>query len=165
MARYQGRGRSVSAFLKAGEVHLRLLRPHWLAAALCIVLFAAGSAQAQDPRTTPVQRAAREWLALIDAGDAQASWGAAGKKFQGAIAVAVWANALKKEQARLGRVARRTVGPTRFQTTLQGSPDGEYAQILFRTAFANDADGRETLTLEREEDGKWRVIGYFPREK
>jgi hypothetical protein len=128
-----------------------------------MVLLAASAARAQDPRTIAVQAAAREWLVFIDAGDAQASWGAAGKKFHGAIAVAVWASALKTEQARLGRVLRRTVGPTRFQTKLPGNPDGEYAQVLFNTAFANKGDGRETLTLEREEDGKWRVIGYFPR--
>lgn len=144
-------------------VRFILPRPRWAAVALCLVLLAAGAARAQDPRTIAAQAAAREWLVFVDAGDAQASWGAAGKKFHGAIAVAVWANALKKEQTRLGRVSRRTVGPTRFQNTLAGYPDGEYAQVLFNSAFANKGDGRETVTLELEEDGRWRVIGYFPR--
>ena len=140
-----------------------LPRLSWLAGALCLVLFAASIARAQDPQTTAVQAAAREWLVFVDGGDSRAAWGAAGKKFQSAIAVAGWADALKKEQTRLGRTVRRTVGPTRFQNKLPGSPDGEYAQVLFNTVFANKANGRETLTLEREEDGKWRVIGYFPR--
>jgi hypothetical protein len=143
-------------------VRFTLPRPRWVAVALCLVLLVGGAARAQDPRTIAVQAAAREWLAFVDGGDAQASWGAAGKKFQGAIAVALWTNALKKEQARLGRASRRTVGPTRFQNALPGYPDGEYAQVLFKTVFANKADGRETMTLEREEDGKWRVVGYFP---
>jgi opacity protein-like surface antigen len=141
------------------------LRPRWFAAAFCLALLAASDARAQDPQRIAVQAAAREWLGFVDVGDAQASWGAAGKKFRAAIAVDVWAEALKKEQARLGPVARRTVGPTRFQTTLPGFPDGEYAQVLFNTAFANTGDSRETLSLEREDDGKWRVIGYFPRSK
>jgi hypothetical protein len=144
-------------------VGFTLPRPRPFAAALSLALFAASLACAQDPQTIAVQAAGRAWLGLVDAGDALASWSDAGKKFQAAIAADVWAEALKKEQARLGRVERRTVGPTRFQSSVQGFPDGEYAQVLFNTEFANKPDGRETLTLEHEEDGKWRVIGYFPR--
>jgi opacity protein-like surface antigen len=146
-------------------VRFKLSGPRWSAVALCLVCLATSIAQAQDPQRIAVQAAAREWLGFVDGGDAQASWGAAGKKFQAAIAADVWAEALKKEQARLGRVLQRTVGPTRLQTTLPGFPDGEYAQVLFDTTFANTGDSRETLSLEREADGKWRVIGYFPRSK
>ena len=143
-------------------MHFALPRRRLAAALLCLVC-AAGVARAQDPRVTAAQVAAREWLAFVDRGDAQTSWGAASKKFQAAISVTVWADALKKAQAQFGVVTRRTAGPTRFQTTLPGSPDGEYAQLLFSTSFANKANGRETLTMEREADGKWRVVGYFPR--
>jgi Protein of unknown function (DUF4019) len=132
-------------------------------AALCMICVA-GSAQAQDPRTIAVQSAARAWLALVDRGDAQAAWNAGGKKFQAALTAPLWEVELKKEQARIGKPTRRTVGPTRFQKQIPGMPDGEYAQVLFRTSFANDKpDGSETLTLEHEADGQWRVIGYFPR--
>jgi hypothetical protein len=134
-----------------------------LFAVLLLAWITAGTASAQDPRTIAVQTAGREWLALVDRGDAQASWNAAGKKFQAAMTVAQWTEAMKTEQPRLGAVSRRTVGPARFQTSLPGSPDGDYAQVLFSTVFANKPNGRETLTMEREADGKWRVIGYFPR--
>ncbi|HEX8011251.1 MAG TPA: DUF4019 domain-containing protein [Casimicrobiaceae bacterium] len=133
-----------------------------LAAALCLALVASAGL-AQDPRVTAAQAAARDWLAFVDRGDAQSSWNAAGKKFQAAISMVAWSDALEKEQARIGRVTRRTAGPTRLQTALPGFPDGEYAQLLFSTSFAKKPDGRETLTMEREADGKWRVIGYFPR--
>jgi hypothetical protein len=142
-------------------MHFALPRRLLLAALslTCVV----GVALAQDPNVIAAQTAARQWLAFVDRGDAQTSWGAAGKKFQSANSVAVWADGLKKARARLGIVTRRTAGPTRFQTTLPGSPDGEYAQLLFSTSFANKSNGRETLTMEREADGKWRVIGYFPQ--
>jgi ketosteroid isomerase-like protein len=133
-----------------------------LLAALCLTCVV-GVALAQDPNVIAAQTAGRQWLAFVDRGDAQTSWGAAGKKFQSANSVAVWADGLKKARARFGTVTRRTAGPTRFQTTLPGSPDGEYVQLLFSTSFANKANGRETLTMEREADGKWRVIGYFPQ--
>ncbi len=133
-----------------------------LGGALCLMCVA-GSALAQDPRTIAVQSASRAWLALVDRGDAQAAWNAGGKKFQAALTAPLWEAELKKEQSRNGRATQRTVGPTRFQSRLAGMPDGEYAQILFRTSFANRSNGSETLSLEREADGQWRVIGYFPR--
>ncbi len=34
---------------------------------------------------------------------------------------------------------------------------------MFRAEFANRADVVETLTLEREPDGVWRVVGYLMR--
>ena len=133
-----------------------------LAAALCLIGIAVGAA-AQDPRTTAVQGAARAWLQYIDRSDAQGAWNAAGKKFQSALTQELWAQELKKAQTRLGKMQQRTVGPARFQKKIAGMPEGEYAQILFRTIFANKPDGSESLTLEREADGQWRVIGYFPR--
>jgi len=142
-------------------MYFALLRRRLLAA-LCLACVAS-VALAQDPNVIAAQAAARQWLAFVDRGDAQASWGAAGKKFQSAISVAVWTEGLKKTQARLGTVTRRTAGPARFSKTLSGYPEGDYAQILFSTTFANKATGRESLSMEREADGKWRVIGYFPQ--
>jgi uncharacterized protein DUF4019 len=133
-----------------------------LIAVLCLACIA-GSAPAQDPRTIAVQTAARAWLAVVDRGDAHAAWDAGGKKFRSTLSAAQWTDALAKERKLNGPVTRRTVGPTRFHTSLPGMPDGEYAQILFRTSFANKPNGRESVTLEREADGAWRVIGYFPR--
>jgi hypothetical protein len=133
-----------------------------LAAVLTLACLAVGAA-AQDPRTTEVQTAARNWLVYVDGGDAQGAWNAAGKKFQNASTPERWADDLKKAQAMLGKVQQRTVGPARFQKRIAGMPDGEYAQILFRTIFASKPDASEQVSLEREADGQWRVIGYFPR--
>jgi len=133
-----------------------------LCAALCLVCLAIG-ASAQDPRTIAVQTAARTWLALVDKSDAQGAWNAAGRKFHATLSAEAWAMQLKALQDKMGRATRRTVGPARFATSFPGLPDGQYAQILFRTSFAKKPEGREQLTLEREADAQWRVIGYFPR--
>jgi hypothetical protein len=34
------------------------------------------------------------------------------------------------------------------------------ALAQFRTTFAKKTDTRETVTLEHEADGAWRVVGY-----
>jgi hypothetical protein len=122
-----------------------------------------GSALAQDPRATVAQKEARSWLELTDRGDALASWKAAGKQFQNAITADKWADSLKQVRPPLGALVERTMLSTQFTTSFPGAPDGDYALLVFRSSFAKKIDSRETLTLEHEADGAWRVIGYFIR--
>jgi len=132
-------------------------------AVICAAWLVAGFALAQDPKATAAQGAAREWLALADRADAQASWNAAGKKFQAAMPATGWADALAKARTPMGAVKSRTIFKTDFTKSFPGAPDGDYALIVYTTSFAKKAEGHETLTLERESDGKWRVVGYFIR--
>ena len=130
------------------------------AALLWIALSMHEIARAQDPQTTIVQKAARDWLALTDRGDAKASWNAAGKQFQNAISADRWAEGLKALRLPLGAIAGRTMLSTEFTKSFPGAADGDYAMLVFRTNFGKKTDGRETVTLQRESDGNWRVIGY-----
>jgi hypothetical protein len=132
-------------------------------AAFCLAWLASGTAVAQDPNASAAQAAAHDWLALVERGDAQASWSAAGQKFQAAMPVSGWADALEKMRTPLGAVKSRAIVKTSFQKSFPGVPDGEYSLIIYTTSYANKADGRETVTLEREPDGLWRVVGYFIR--
>jgi hypothetical protein len=131
--------------------------------ACCLFAIGVGSALAQDPRATVAQKEARSWLELTDRGDALASWSAAGKQFQKAITADKWADALKQVRPPLGALVERTMLSTQFTTSFPGAPDGDYALLVFRSSFAKKIDSRETLTLEHEADGAWRVIGYFIR--
>jgi len=138
-------------------------RAQRLVALICLGWLAAGASLAQDPKATAAQAAAREWLALADRADAQASWNAAGKKFQEAMPPTGWADALAKERTPLGPMKSRTIFKTSFKKKFQDTPEGEYALIVYTTSFANKVRGQETLTLERESDGSWRVVGYSIR--
>lgn len=128
-------------------------------AALCLGLFATAAA-AQDPNAIVAQAAARDWLALTDRGDAQASWDAAGKQFQTIVPLESWSKALNKERTALGPTTSRAISKTSFQTTFPGAPAGDYVVIAYVSSFAHDSAARETVTLEHEGDGKWRVVGY-----
>ena len=128
-----------------------------LAAALCY----AGHLAAQDPRASLAQEAARAWLAHTDRGDAAASWNDAGKQFRNAITVERWAQSLNQVRPPLGAVSQRALLKTQFRKSFPGAPDGEYAIVVFRTTFAKKANASETVTLEHESDGAWRVVGYF----
>lgn len=135
-------------------------RPASLALALLAV---AAIACAQDAATTTVQGVARDWLVLIDRGDAASAWDAAAKQFRTAIARERWVEALAQVRAPLGALEQRAVLSTRFDKTFPGAQEGEYAFVVYRSAFAKRADGQETVTLEREPDGVWRVLGYTIR--
>jgi hypothetical protein len=129
--------------------------------ALGIGLLCAAPLAAQDPRASLVQEAARTWLADTDRGDAGQSWKNAGMQFRNAITVERWAESLKRVRPPLGALSQRAQLGTQFRKNIPGAPDGEYAIVLFRTTFARKMDARETLTLEHEPDGAWRVIGYL----
>jgi hypothetical protein len=131
--------------------------------AYCLCSIGIGSALAQDPRGTIAQKEARSWLELTDRGDTLASWSAAGKQFQNAISADKWADSLKQVRPPLGALVERTMLSTQFTTSFPGAPDGDYVLVLFRSSFANKIDSRETVTLEHEADGTWRVIGYLIR--
>jgi len=137
-----------------------------VAAALCalfMTMFVAGSAVAQDARTSSVQKAARDWLAIADRGDAQASWNTMAPLFKDAISAESWAVSLREVRIPLGEVTGRTVLSTQFSTKMPKAPDGDYALVIFRTAFAKKVDVHETVTLSHEADGVWRVVGYMVR--
>ncbi len=124
---------------------------------------AAGSALAQDPRGAIAQKAARDWLALTDDANALGSWNAAGAKFKESTPAKRGA---RRCRSRARRSARATSGPCCRRLSARSSqacPTANTRSSLFRTSFANRADSRETVTLEREADGAWRVIGYVIR--
>ncbi|HVP87869.1 MAG TPA: DUF4019 domain-containing protein [Casimicrobiaceae bacterium] len=141
---------------------MRRLRWFWFAV-VCLALFVAAGVQAQDPRASEAQAAARSWLLIADKGDVEASWSAAGKKFREVLDLTTWRQALTEARGPLGDVQTRTMRATRFDAKMPGGPDGDYAQVLFETDFAKNSGARETVTLEREPDGVWRVMGYLIR--
>ena len=137
---------------------MRIARRALVALALAAAL-APSIAAAQDPRTTEAQAAARAWLAATDRLDGPASHAEAGKRFQDAMPVDRWTAALKSVRGPLGATEQRTLIGSRFASSFEGLPPGEYAQLTFRTAWASKPDGHEHVTLEKV-GGRWKVIGY-----
>ncbi len=116
-------------------------------------------ALAQDPRTSEAQRVAREWLALSDAGDAKATYASASAKFKSALTAEQWEQALARARAPYGAVKARTLASAQPVPQAANMPDGVYVMLHYRTNFAA-RDAAETVTMEREGDGVWRLVGY-----
>jgi hypothetical protein len=61
----------------------------------------------------------------------------------------------------MGNNISRKVSSTGYYTKLYGAPEGEYVVIKIEAGFENKASSKEMITLVLEEDGKWRVAGYY----
>jgi hypothetical protein len=132
-------------------------------AALALALLAPAVADAQDPRAVLVQKAARDWLVLADKLDAEATWNAAGKRFQESMPLSRWAASFKRERDARGAVIQRAVDATSVGP-IAGQPDTDnIAVVRFRTSFAEESLAVEQVTLELGPDKIWRVVGYVIR--
>ena len=109
------------------------------------------------------ERAALDWLTLVDAGDAHGSWAAAATLFRRAVPEQRWAESLAAARDPLGKVESRRLTATKQATQLPGAPDGEYVVFQFETVFEHKRASVETVTPMRDADGHWRVSGYFVR--
>jgi hypothetical protein len=126
--------------------------------ALLLALFAQ-PAFAQDAKAIAAQAAARSWLALTDQQDAKASYEAADPKFKSSMTLERWTEGLTNIRGPLGRIDRRTVTTTKFTTKLRGFPPGDYAIVVFRSTYSL-RQMQETVTLDLDSAGAWRVVGY-----
>lgn len=114
---------------------------------------------APDPSPKPPAAA---WLALIDRGDAQASWEQAGKAFRAATTPEIWAQKLHSARGPLGPLTSRKLAVEQKVDGLPGAPPGRYVVQQYHTVYDARQAVIETVTLVLESDG-WRVVGYFIR--
>jgi hypothetical protein len=105
--------------------------------------------------------AANSWLKLVDAGEYSKSWEESAKLFKGVISKDKWENTLNGVRKPLGGLIKREVISEEYMTSLPGAPDGEYVVIQYNTSFENKKDALETVTPMKDEDGVWRVSGYY----
>jgi hypothetical protein len=61
----------------------------------------------------------------------------------------------------LGKVISREVLSKTYTKQVHGGPEGEYVVIQFKGSFENKGSAIETVTPVLEEDGAWRVSGYY----
>jgi Protein of unknown function (DUF4019) len=113
-----------------------------------------------DPRLAAGEAAAETWLALVDAGAYDASWGQSAVSFQAAVPKATWLTGIAKLREPLGKLMSRSASLPRFTDSLAGAPNGEFVSVQYDSEFENKKDAVETVTTKHEPDGSWKVMGY-----
>ena len=61
----------------------------------------------------------------------------------------------------IGDVVSRELRDLSYMTELPGATDGQYVVIQFDTVFENKQAAIETVTSMLEDNGNWRVAGYY----
>lgn len=128
---------------------------------LLLMLLLGSSALAQQKPEELALQSADAWLALVDSGKYADSWQEAAQFFKAAVAKEQWQNALRGSRDPLGKMLSRKVKSARYTKTLPGAPDGEYVVIQYESSFEHKQSAVETVTPRLDNDGKWRVSGYY----
>jgi hypothetical protein len=112
---------------------------------------------------TAAQLAAESWLGLIDRARYGESWDSAAGFFRTAITKPVWEGAVRKARGPFEPLGARKLLGASFQTKLPNAPPGEYVVLQYQTQAGGEKTVVETVTPMKDEDGNWRVSGYFIR--
>ena len=116
---------------------------------------------AQDPLRNEAVGAARDWLVLLDKHDIKQLYATSGKRFREGISEEKWSQVAEAGREQFGAVKSRTLLGAESPPDTPNRPKGDFMTVVFRADFGKRGVGTESLTLEREPDGKWRVIGYL----
>ncbi len=126
------------------------------------------SCQAQieesDVITEKIEKAvesSNEWLKIVDSTNYEMSWETASDLFKKRVTKENWNKALVGVRKPLGNMITREIKSKKYKTSLPGVPDGEFVMIVYSTEFENKENSYETVTPMKDNDGKWRVSGYF----
>lgn len=109
------------------------------------------------------QTAAEAWLDLIDAGEYAESWNEAASSFQEAVSAKQWAQQVGDVRQPYGALQERTFESAESATDPPNDPPGEYVTLTYKSAFANTPNAIETVATVKQEDGSWKVAGYWVR--
>lgn len=108
---------------------------------------------------------ALEWLKLVDAGKYEESWEIGSRTLQLIMKQKEWVKYLEKVRKPLGSVTNRSLVEQRTAKDPAGVPKGNYMVMLYDTAFATEPKAKELMILSQANDGSWRTMSYFIKEK
>lgn len=107
-------------------------------------------------------RAARQWLALVDRGEYDRSWQQASAMFQNGIDQDAWVEAVRNARAGTATPNQRELVSIAHTRQLPGVPENDYVVLVYASRFDDRPPIQETLTLVREDD-ELKTAGYFLR--
>ena len=116
--------------------------------------------RAADQPAAVAQKAAEQWLALVDAGKYGESWDEAAQMFKSAVSRKDFLSTTRETRASFGKVASRKLASAHELKNIPGLPPGEYFAVQFRSSFEKLPAATEVVIPTLEKDGKWRVSQY-----
>ena len=132
--------------------------------ALWLVLLISSSTYADESEAVATARdSVNTWLELIDADQFSESLENASPILRNAITDENWNQSLRGSRSPLGTVQSRKLLGAKFANDLPGVPPGVYVVFGFASVFQEHDNIIETVTAKKDDNGVWRVAGYFIR--
>ncbi len=130
------------------------------------LLLALGACQESNPAAEQAAyEATKPWLALMDAGEYEQCWNTAAPWFRDNVpSLDHWLATAREARKPLGALRSRQLGKTTFKTNPWGAPDGEYTIVVYDARWEG-GDILETVSMQRQADGSWDVVGYHVKEQ
>jgi hypothetical protein len=135
-------------------------------AILMVIVICGASAdrtEAED-RNADVQQAIKAtdaWLKLLDDGKYRESWEQAASFFKEKVTAEEWEKMAHEARAPLGALLSRKFKLAAYATALPGAPSGQYVVIEYDASYANNKSVIDKVTPMLDDDGQWRVSGYW----
>lgn len=125
---------------------------------VCLAVPALADAVAELPAA---QTAITSWLTMPDGHKYGPSWESASAQLKKTITRIDWEQSLSQSRGALGALKSRTLKMLTYTTTIPGLPDGDFVIIQYSSSFENKSETKETVTVIKEPDQVWRVLGYY----
>jgi len=130
----------------------------------CCLIFSALTTtpvSADSAKDKTVLAVAGQWLELTDAGMFAEGWSQALEYLRNSVSSEQFVQSLTAVRSPLGVVFSREMASIDYTDIMPGAPDGEYVVIKYDTSFSNKSKAVETLALMLDQDGVWKVTGYY----
>lgn len=128
----------------------------------------AGAATAQEAESADaLLRNADNALRQLDAGNYGELWDGAAAFIKAGLPREQFVASTRLSREALGEVSLRSwssVMRIRYDNSTSGIPNGRYANVDFTTELANGRTVFEMLSYRLEDDGRWHLTGYVPRQ-
>lgn len=126
----------------------------------------APASQRETAREAEIVAAAKQVLAMVDAGDVGEVWDGASGAIRRIVPREEFVRQVTRDRARLGKPLSRGEAVLRREHFPGGGPvpQGDYLNIAFATRFSGAPQPlRELVSFRFDEDQVWRVSGYSLR--
>ena len=128
-----------------------------------VALVTPPAVNADEAKQAAAVKAAEAWLALIDKAEYDKSWDEAAPAFKQKVPRSQWVQQIRSVRGPLGALKSRSLLGAKYTTEIPNAAKGEYVIMQFQTSFDNKENAVETVTPMLDDEGVWRVSGYFIR--
>jgi hypothetical protein len=108
-----------------------------------------------------IASAAKTWLEKMDKGLYEECHDEASQFFKETVSKELWLNNLQTLRKPFGEARKRKEINSFFDSKPPNAPQGEYVTVQYAAAVLEKSVIVETVTFMKEEDGSWKLAGYY----